>query len=207
MNKSEKFWDRSAKEYDTKKIKWEQIYNKAVENTKEYLQSDFIILDYGCGAGVITAQLAEYVKGIIAIDISSGMLDAAKRNAADKGVNNIKFEKATIFDDIYKKESFDVITAFNIFHLLENIDKEMERIKELLKPGGLLISETPCLAEKKSFFGGFLKFLSKLRIAPYLNLFKFSDLENFIIESEFKIIKAEDLEQNLRNYYIVAKKE
>ena len=206
MNKSEKFWDRSAKEYENKKINWEKIYNKAVENTKKHLNSSDVVLDYACGAGVITAQIADYVKEIHAIDISSKMIDVAQRIADERKIENINFLKTTIFDDRYEKESFNVITAFNILHLLENSSEVIQRINQLLKPGGLFISETPCLREKNSFLGGFLKFLSKLRIIPYLNALKFSDLDVLLTEGNFQIIETEDLQQKQTNYFIVAKK-
>jgi 2-polyprenyl-3-methyl-5-hydroxy-6-metoxy-1,4-benzoquinol methylase len=206
VEKSEKFWDRTAKSYDNKEIEWEQVYNKAVEETKKYLNKDNVILDFACGAGVITVQLAEQVKKVHAIDISSKMLEAANRIANDKEVNNIDFEKTTIFDEKFEKESFDVITGFNILHLLEDLEEVLHRIFDLLKPDGLFISETPCLAEKKSFLGGFLKFLSKLRIAPYLKPLKFADLVKILQEKEFRIIEAEDLELKQTNYFIVAKK-
>ena len=144
MNKSEKFWDRSAKRYENMGIKWEQIYNKAVENTKKHLNNNDVILDFACGAGIITVQLAEQVKEVQAIDISSKMIEVAKRIATDRKVENIHFLKTTIFDKKFDKESFDVITAFNILHLLEDLDGTSQQINHLLKPGGLLISETPC---------------------------------------------------------------
>ena len=207
MSKSEKFWDKSAKEYEYKEIKWEEIYNKAVENTKKHLNKDDVVLDFACGAGVITVQLAEQVKEVHAIDISSRMLEAAKRIAAEREVDNIDFAKTTIYDDRYKMELFDVITAFNIIHLLEDLEEILQRIYRLLRPGGLFISETPCLAEKKSFLNGLIKLMSKLRIAPYLNSLKFSDLEKFLIENGFQIIENEDLDQKRTNYFIVAKKQ
>ena len=207
MSKSEKFWDRSAKEYETKEIKWEKIYNKAVENTKKYLNSNHILLDYACGAGVITAQIASCVKETLAIDISSKMLDVAKRMVDEHKIKNVTFLKTTIFDERYEKESFDVITAFNILHLLEDVQQVIGKINELLKLDGLFISETPCLRERGSFVGWSLKFLSKLKIVPYVNSLKFSDIENLIKEGNFQIIEKEDLDQKQTNYFIVAKKQ
>jgi 2-polyprenyl-3-methyl-5-hydroxy-6-metoxy-1,4-benzoquinol methylase len=206
MNKSEKFWDRSAKGYENREIKWEKIYNKAVEETKKYLSKSNVLLDYACGAGVITAQIAGCVRKTHAIDISSKMLEVAERMANERKIENITFLKTNIFDERFEKESFDVITAFNILHLLEDVHKAVDKISELLKPEGLFISETPCLGEKGKFLGKILRFLSKFRIVPYVNDLKFSDLEVLIKEGKFEIINAEDLEQKRTNYFIIAKK-
>lgn len=59
----------------------------------------------------------------------------------------MSFTKATLFDESLERESFDAVLAFNIFHLLEGAPKALRRIDELLKPGGLLMSVTPCLGE------------------------------------------------------------
>ncbi|NEW06798.1 methyltransferase domain-containing protein [Paenibacillus sp. SYP-B3998] len=57
---------------------------------------------------------------------------------------NINYAHSTIFDERYKKGSFDVILVFHVLHLLEDEHIVLQRINELLKPGGLLISATPC---------------------------------------------------------------
>ena len=206
MNKSEKFWDNRAKEYDRQDKKWELSYNKAVENTKKHLNREDIVLDYACGIGTITNEIAKNVKEVLAVDISSKMIDVARRNASKLNVENVKYEKSIIFDESYKEESFDVITAFNILHLLEDSKEVIQRINELLKTGGLFISETPCMGEKKSLLGTFLSLLSKLRIVPYLNSLKFNELEDLLTERKFQIIETEDLQQKQTNYFIVAKK-
>jgi 2-polyprenyl-3-methyl-5-hydroxy-6-metoxy-1,4-benzoquinol methylase len=64
---------------------------------------------------------------------------------------NVDFAQTNLFDERYTKESFDVILAFNILHFLEDHRQALQRITELLKPGGLCISLTPCLREKMAF--------------------------------------------------------
>jgi len=206
IGKSEKFWDNRAKEYEKKEIKWEKIHNKAVEETKQYLNSSDIVLDYACGTGIITAQVADYVKEIQAIDISSKMIDVAKRITNDRQIKNINFAQATIFEESFEKESFNVILAFNILHLLEDTEKVIQRINELLKPGGLFISETACMREKKSFLSIFLFFLSKIRVVPSIRFLKFSELESLIVNEKFQIVESRNLDQTSPTYYVVAKK-
>ena len=47
MNKSEKFWDKTANNYDQEEKKDEQTYIKIIEKTKKYLKISDIVLDYG----------------------------------------------------------------------------------------------------------------------------------------------------------------
>jgi 2-polyprenyl-3-methyl-5-hydroxy-6-metoxy-1,4-benzoquinol methylase len=206
MNKSEKFWDKRAIEYDKSEKKWEETYNKALENTKRYLKKSDIVLDFGCGSGILALRLARYVKEIHALDISSKMIEAAEQRAKGNNVENIHFAQATIFDERYKKESFDVVLAFNILHLLEDSPKAVLRIYEILKSGGLFISETACLGEAKSFISFIISIVSKLRIVPDVTKLKFSEIEDMITEGGFQIIETEVLGEGVSTYFVVAKK-
>ncbi|MEA3294579.1 MAG: class I SAM-dependent methyltransferase [Euryarchaeota archaeon] len=196
MNKSEKFWDWTSKSYD-KQAK-DKTYKKTLEITKKHLKSSDIVLDYACATGLYSIELAGNVKEIHGIDISSKMIETAKRKAG----KNVNFEKATIFEK-YKKETFNVILAFNILHLLEEPQKVMQRINKLLKPEGLLISVTPCLGEKYSFLSVFLVLLRKIRILPYIRSFNISELKE-LISGNFQIVETGNLPP--MNYLIIAKK-
>ena len=146
MDRSEKFWDKRAHEYDKDEKKHVQTYHKTIESTRRNLSISDVVLDYACGTGIITNEIADSVKEIYAIDISSKMIDVARRRAAERGIDNVHYTKATLFDKRYQGESLDVILAFNILHLLDDSQKVMQRISELLKPGGLFISAPGCLS-------------------------------------------------------------
>ncbi len=161
MIKPEKFWDKMANNYDQEEKKDEPTYMKIIEKTKKYLRISDIVLDYGCGTGLISNEIADNVKVIYAIDTSSKMVEIAKRNASERKIENIDYAHSTIFDERYKRGSFDVILAFYILHLLEDTHKVMQRINELLKPGGLIISATPCMGEK-TFLSILLSLVSKI---------------------------------------------
>jgi len=77
MNKSEKFWDRTSKNYD-KRAK-DKAYEKTLEITKKHLKSSDIVLDYACATGLYSNELAGNVKEIHGIDISSKMIETAKK--------------------------------------------------------------------------------------------------------------------------------
>ncbi len=135
------------------------------------------------------------------------MLTIAKRKAVERKIGNIHFAQATIFDARYQKESFSVIFACNILHLLEDTPKVMKRINELLKPGGLFISDTPCLGEKNPVFSIFLFLANKVGLVPYVQSLKSSELEGTIANGAFQIVEAEMLDQGMSSsYFMVAKK-
>jgi 2-polyprenyl-3-methyl-5-hydroxy-6-metoxy-1,4-benzoquinol methylase len=206
VNRSEKFWDRRAREYDRDERKYVQTYHKTIESTKRHLATSDIVLDYACGTGIITNEIAASVTEICAIDTSSKMIDVARRRAAERSLDNVHYTKATLFDRSYQRESFDVILAFNILHLLDDPQKVLPRIGELLTPGGLFISATPCLGEKKTFLGILLALLSRLGLVPYLKVLTISELEELVVCAGFRIVEAQDLDQTPPSYLIVAKR-
>jgi len=206
MNPSEKFWDRAASTYDQEEKKDEQIYIKLIEKTRQYLKISDTVLDYGCGTGLISNELADHVKMIHAIDISSKMIEIAREKAEKRKIENINYARATIFDDRYKPGSFDVILVFHLLHLLEDTQLVMQRINELLKPGGLIISVTPCLGEELTFLKVFLSLGSKLGLIPTIKSFKISELEASIAHGNFEIVASECLHPKGQQYFIVARK-
>src|SRR5687767_10601498 len=46
-------------------------------------------LDFGCGVGRVAIPLARRCDEVVGIDISSAMIDEARRNAASFGVDNV----------------------------------------------------------------------------------------------------------------------
>ena len=210
MNKTEKFWDKASNKFDKRAKHFEQTTIKTVENTKKYLNVSDIVLDYGCATGIITYEFADNVKEIHGIDISSKMIEVAKRKAGEDKIENIDFAQATIFDERNRRESFDVILALNIIHLVEDTQKVIQRTNELLKPGGLFISSTACLGEKKTFLSSILFILiftlTKIGIVPHMSFFKISELEDLITNENFQIVKTESLSHSPEEYFIVAEK-
>jgi ubiquinone/menaquinone biosynthesis C-methylase UbiE len=209
--KVEKIFNMLAKDYDkTEEVRFEQHTIKTIENTKKYLKASDVVLDYGCATGTKALELAGKVKKIYAIDISSKMIELAKRKLVESKIENVNFEKATIFDNRFKTESFDVITAFNILHLLEDSRQDLQRITDLLKPGGLFISTTPCLGEKMSrrdkFVFSLVVLLMKIRLFPYIERFKFSEIEDLIAHGNLQIVETEKSYHGLSGCFIVAKK-
>lgn len=203
---TEKLWDKLSGKYDNRVKKYEESYKKAIAKIKLYLKNEDVILDYACGTGLISNEISRNVSKIHAIDISSKMLELAKSKADESKLKNIDFEQTTIFNDTFKKESFDVIIAFNVLHILENPKKQFKRINELLKPDAYFISTTPCLGEKRSLMNVLIYLLNKIGMVRFMNKFKIPELKDQILKSGFQIIESELFVHDQKNYFIVAKK-
>lgn len=210
MDRSVKFWDRIATNYDKTEARFDPLHVKTIENTRRYLNASDVILDYGCATGKKALEMAGYVEKVHGMDISSKMIEIAKRRAGEQNIENVEFVQATIFDARYEAGSFDAVLAFNVLHAFKDRREVLRRINDLLKPGGWFISVTPCLGEKKSFSTGiqFSLFLvlSRMRVIPYVKVFNIAELDDSITGGDFQIVQAETFYHNMSSRFIAAKK-
>ncbi len=212
MNKTQKFWDKQAKKFDDSEKQFEPASRELIDRTKEYLTANDNVLDFGCATGTKTLELANGVRHIHGLDFSAEMISEATKKKNKVNVANVSFSQGTIFNDDLEKGSFDKIIAYSIIHLLEDSEKVIQRIHELLKPDGLLISETACFKDKMDFKTRLefttIRFMKRLGIFPlHLNMFKTSDVEQLINSQNFNIVKAQKLFFNgMTISFIVAEK-
>ena len=179
MNR-EKFWNRLAKNYD------DEVGEETIAITKRYLSRSDKVLDYGCARGAYALVLADEVKEIHGIDISPKMIELAKEKSKD-----IRFSVATIFDI---DEKYDVVLAYNLLHLVENPANVIQKVDEVLNPGGRFISVTACMKENVLLrVMGF--FIRGLRILS-LNNFSGAELKK-LISARFDIAETKHFEQHL----------
>ena len=95
------------------------------------------VLDLGCGTGnncIKSVELgASYVVGT---DISKNMIDLANKNNKDKKIiyKNIAMENISSLN-----QKFDVVISSLAFHYIEDYDRLIKDIYELLNENGLLI--------------------------------------------------------------------
>ena len=77
-NKSQDFWNKQAKRYDTGEQKFNAVYKEILLKTKEYLDPGDIVMDFGCATGTKTLILAGNVKHIHGLDLSDEMIKEAE---------------------------------------------------------------------------------------------------------------------------------
>jgi SAM-dependent methyltransferase len=92
------------------------------------------ILDLGCGAGLITAELSQRGR-VVALDRSAGQLALARSNAP-----GALLVRADIAEVAFAPASFDVVAAFwSLIHVRRELHAGvLGAIKGWIRPGGLL---------------------------------------------------------------------
>jgi ubiquinone/menaquinone biosynthesis C-methylase UbiE len=206
MGGSAEFWDKLADRYSKKPVKDMESYNKTLDCTRKHLSAGDNVLEVGCGTGTTALLLAPSVKHIAATDISSRMIEIAREKAVTREVKNVRFARATLFDEDLEKGSFDVVMGFNFLHLLEDIPGAVRRVDELLKSGGLFISKTVCLAEQSRLWRLLVAIMKPLGFAPYVRCLKVAELEDIITATDFEIMETGFHPPSPPSRFIVARK-
>jgi 2-polyprenyl-3-methyl-5-hydroxy-6-metoxy-1,4-benzoquinol methylase len=152
-NNSVAFFDKVSRKSSKAPKELGGTARKTVECSRAYLSRDKTVLDFGCGAGNLTISIAQNAKFVRAIDTSPGMLELARARSGARGIGNVEFAKDDLDDADHRRGCFDVVTAFNVLHYVEDTQGTCRRINELLSPGGLFISATASLGERKTFLG------------------------------------------------------
>ena len=98
------------------------------------------VLDVGCGPGSITRGLAERVAPgeAVGLDLSRETLDAARQEAAARGLDNLRYEEGSVYELPFADGSFDVAYAHQVFQHLRERDAALREILRVLRPGGLV---------------------------------------------------------------------
>ena len=190
MGTDAQFWDKIADKYAASPIKNMEAYEQTMERTRSYLSTDQEVLEVGCGTGSTALLLAPNVKHMTATDISKRMIEIGERKALDQHVGNVTFRQAPLPDETLAPESFDTILCFNTLHLVTDLPAVLSNLRGALKPGGLFISKTVCLAQQTRLWGIPLYLMRMIGKAPYVKLLTFDALEQAIAAEDFEIIET-----------------
>mgnify|MGYP001819767978 FL=1 len=203
----EKFWNLIASKYAASPIADRSAYETKIQDIKTYLTPAMVVLDIGCGTGTQCADIADRVKQVTGIDISSKLLAIAEQRMAERKMDNVAFLQSTTFDERFAPGSFDVVMAFHVLHFFDDIDAGMQRIHDLLKPGGLFISETACLGEKSQLTARMLRFMGYLGLLPTINMLTTRQLEQALEKAGFQMLEKTKFSDNPEaEFTLIAKK-
>jgi ubiquinone/menaquinone biosynthesis C-methylase UbiE len=182
-----RFWDGIARKYETDRIKDMPGYERTIERTRHLLSSTDTVLEIGCGTGTTALKFAPFVARIVGSDVSSEMVAIAQEKAVAVACKNAAFTVAAAAGGTDLDGSYDAVLAFNLLHLIVDRPSTLARVHRLLKPGGLFISKTPCLAEMNPLIRVAVPIMRFAGKAPFVSFFAAPALEAEIARAGFTI--------------------
>jgi arsenite methyltransferase len=97
------------------------------------------VLDLGSGAGadvLISARRVGPTGQAIGLDMTDEMLELARRNAADAGVENVRFVKGYLEEIPLPDASVDVVISNCVINLTADKRRVLREAARVLRPGG-----------------------------------------------------------------------
>ena len=166
-----------SKEKDFKVKNW---YSEAIEFVNNLKPGR--VLDVGSGLGFFLSALDDSFEKH-ANEISSHAIEHIK-----KRYKNITTHKGNLDEVAFNKDFFNVIMFYHVIEHLEDPNKELKILYEILKPNGVLIVGTPNISSlaARIFKGNF-----RLYSPSHLCLFNPSSLNYILSVNGFNVFKRE----------------
>lgn len=132
--------EQSVKVYDSIAQKYSDVFdadlsdNPRIDRFVSYLPENGLVIDVGCGTGVVTKYIQSKGIQVQGIDLSASMLKIAAKNYPQ-----INFKQEDIRDMEYQDDYFDGIWAgHSLFHLTrEEFVSALLKFNEILKEKGI----------------------------------------------------------------------
>jgi ubiquinone/menaquinone biosynthesis C-methylase UbiE len=97
------------------------------------------VLDVACGTGNFTRDFARSVGEpglVVGIDVSETMLSRAVEDTRHAGLGNTAYVRGDAQELPFLDDSFDAVCCFAAFHLFSHPWRALDRMTEVLTPGG-----------------------------------------------------------------------
>jgi len=193
-----------------------QILMQELVAKKLKLTSIDLVLDAGCGQGVVSAFLAKKygckIEGITVVpfEVKKANLLVKKLNVSDKVNYSIMDYSKTKFDNNH----FDCIYTTETLSHSTNIRKTLKEFSRILKKDGRVAFFEYTLAEDKDFSKSEMRILEKVAKGSAMDSlkdFRHDKFQNVLSEAGFTNVKVDNISENtgpslvrLRKFMIVS---
>lgn len=118
------------------------IYGTADDLAQLALSPTDVVLDAGCGAGVITRTIARAVpRGrAVGLDREPRYLDHARRRAAADGLANAKFVQGNLLDLPFDEGQFDLVWSKHVLQWIAEPARALAQMVRVTRPGGRVLA-------------------------------------------------------------------
>ena len=202
------FWNRAAARYARKPVANPEAFERKIALTRALIAPRGRLLDIGCGTGSLALRLAPDAAEVHGLDVSEEMIRIAREKARAAGIDSLRFHVGP-FDarfDAIAEQSLDLVCAFSLLHLLRDRQAALRQMHALLRPGGHLISSTPCLAESRLPLRPLIACMRWLGLAPPVAFFDRATLMRDIAEAGFTAITPHEVGNGRMVAFVIARR-
>ena len=169
------FWDFCAPFYDFAEKTNGRAYGEMLKTVNELVPNGATVFEAAAGTGSISIAVSDKASHVTCTDISEKMRNVAQRKISKHGIQNITVEPQSIFKIEKPDNSYNVVIAGQILHLIDEPEKAALELKRITKQMVILPMS----------FTKHLRGSAKLGVAIY-RLFGFAPKREFTSE-DYKI--------------------
>lgn len=136
------FWDRISGLYDFAESLNGSVYRRMTANIEKLVPNGAKVLDCAAGTGQLSIAASKNADSVLCTDMSLKMLERAQKKARQNGIRNIDFASRDVTALPDADESYDVVIAGNVLHLLDRPQDAVAELMRVTKKGGLVILPT-----------------------------------------------------------------
>jgi len=130
-------YDQSAKVYDVQYLEEQEAkIRTAVDNLR--LSEGSVILDAGCGTGLLFPQVAKRVKLFVGLDISAVIVKEAKKRVKEHA--NTALIRADVDYTPFPNQTFDVAFAVTLLQNTPKPNRTLKEMKRVTKQNATLVA-------------------------------------------------------------------
>lgn len=142
------FWDRIAPRYAASAIADMQGYERTLARVSALMAPEHAVLEIGCGTGASALRLAPHCGRLLATDAAPAMIAMARQRWRAQPSAQLSFAVADAQAALQEAAGgYHRVLAFNVLHLLDDLDAVLSAAARALASGGLFITKTPCVRE------------------------------------------------------------
>jgi SAM-dependent methyltransferase len=144
------------------------------------------VLDIGSGPGHTAMLFATKASEVVASDPTEAMLDQGRRLAAERGLDNILFERTTAEEMPFANRSFDRVTSRQSAHHYADVHSALREVARVLSPSGRFVL-VDTFSPEDAEFDGFLNRIELLRDSSHVRDYRVSDWRNMFEAVGFEL--------------------
>ena len=144
------YFDRLAEGYDAS-LPWDELTERIYDELtwryiEPYLPPTGLVLDAGGGTGKWAIPIAEKGLKVMLLDISTGMLEVARRKVKERGLEErISLVQGDIHEMNFPDGHFDFVLAEGVLEYCADIEQAFRELVRVLKPGCFLVASVDSL--------------------------------------------------------------